>query len=183
MKHTFNKLLCLVLALVMVIGMLPATMFASAADVVVMNANQLLVDDDFDGIANKVKVQATVGGVVYEAVMGDNAFTSIAEAISKASLNTQIYVAAGTYSENFNITQNMEIYGNGMNVNPNNEDWSANAKRADLTKETVLHNSTVGITAKGATNVVLFFHRKIQFEGNDFRQYHQRYGYQLQLFL
>ena len=154
MKHTFNKLLCLVLALVMVIGMLPATMFASAADVVVMNANQLLVDDDFDGIANKVKVQATVGGVVYEAVMGDNAFTSIAEAISKASLNTQIYVAAGTYSENFNITQNMEIYGNGMNVNPNNEDWSANAKRADLTKETVLHNSTVGITAKGATNVV-----------------------------
>lgn len=154
MKHKFNKLLCLVLAILMIVSMLPATMFASAADKVVMSANQLLVDDDFAERSNKETVTATVGGVLYEAEMGTNAFATITEAISKAPANSAIYVAAGVYEETFNITQNIEIYGNGMNINPNNDDWSLSSKRANEANETVLNNTLITVTTKALTKFV-----------------------------
>ena len=154
MKHTIRKLLCLLLALTMTVGLLPVGMFASAADVVVLGAGQLLVDNDFASAANKQIVTAEVGGVTYQGEMGSNAFATIAEAMSKATGNASVYVAPGHYVETFNISQNIKLYGNGMNVNPNNADWSLNPKRSDPTKESIIEGQ-LNISTKALTNIVI----------------------------
>lgn len=154
MKHKINKLLCLVLALLMVIGMLPATMFASAAPVV-LESNQMLVDDDFAGAGAKDTVTASVGGVEYQAVFGVNAFATVIEAVNMVPKDGRIYVAAGEYTGNFSVAKNMEIYGNGMNVNPNNADWSANSARSNLLNESVFDETQITVSQKGMTKFIL----------------------------
>lgn len=154
MKHMFHKGLCLVLALLMIVSMLPATMFASAAGAVVLQGNQFLVDDDFANQPNDAMVSTDVGGVTYTAKMGTNAFATLVDAVKKAAADAVIYVGPGKYTGDFNVVANMEFYGAKMNVNPNNSDWTVNPNRADSTKEAVIHNSLISVTTGGLTKFV-----------------------------
>ncbi len=154
MRTIANKALCLFLVLTMIVGLLPATMFAGAASVVVMGTEQMLVDDDFSSIANGKTATATVGGITYQAVMGTNAFATIAEALTRAKSDNQIYVAAGRYEEKIGIPCNIEMYGNGMNVNPNNADWSLNTKRSNEKNETLIIGD-ISVQKMGLSRVVV----------------------------
>ncbi len=153
MKHTLRKMLCLLLALTITVGLLPVGMFAGAANVVVLGEGQILVDDDFKNAAAKEVVTTEIAGVTYEAVMGTNAFATIPEALSKSTSNGKVYVGPGRYEGNLSITTNIELYGAGMNINPNNADWSHNAQRADESRESVIIGQ-VTISTKALTNVV-----------------------------
>lgn len=153
MKHTIRKMLCLLLALTITVGMLPVSMFAGAASAVVLGEEQYLVDDDFASVATKQTVTAEIGGITYEAVMGTNAFATISEALAKITGQGQVYVAAGRYEENLTITNNVELYGAGMNINPNNADWSLNAQRADESRESLIIG-LVEVTTMALTNFV-----------------------------
>jgi len=153
MKHTFRKMLCLLLALTITVGLLPVGMFAGAAGKVVLGEGQMLVDDDFESAANKEVVTTVIGGVTYEAVMGTNAFATIAEAVSRSTAHGKVYVGPGRYEGNLSITNNIELYGAGMNVNPNNADWTMNAQRADESKESIVIGQ-VNVSTKALTNFV-----------------------------
>ncbi len=155
MKHMFHKGLCLVLALLMTISMLPATLFASAAETVVLQGDQVLVDDDFADQPTDTTVSTVIGGVTYEAVMGTNAFATIPEAAKKVANGGAIYVGPGKYVGDVTFSANIELYGAGMNVNPNNSDWTVNPKRSDLSKESILENTLVSINATGLTKFVV----------------------------
>ena len=139
MKHAFRKMLCLLTALALLIGMIPLSLFAQAADVVVLSTDDVLVDDDFEMAGNRETVQTEVGGIVYQAVKGVNAFATLAEGISKT--NNAVYVGAGRYEGAFSLSSNIALYGAGMNINPNNDDWTMNAKRSDISKESLIIGS------------------------------------------
>lgn len=154
MKHTAHKLLCLFLVLTMTIGLLPATMFAGAADVVVLGQGQILVDDDFANRSPNEKVTAKVAGVTYQAVMGVNAFADLVTAIPRAPDYAKIYVAAGYYDGHLTITSNIEMYGEKMNVNPNNADWTRNPQRNNPKNESVI-NGGIRISKSTLTKCVV----------------------------
>ncbi len=162
MKHAFRKVLCLLTALTLLVGMIPMSMFVSAADVVVLSDDDVLVDDDFESAGNRETVQTEVGGVVYQAVKGVNAFATLGEGISKS--NNAVYVGAGRYEGTFSLSANIALYGAGMNINPNNADWSINPKRANIAKESLIvgvftvtgaHTKLVinGFTFTGASSI------------------------------
>ncbi len=153
MKHAIQRWLCLFLVLTLTVGLLPAGIVSGAPNAVALGAGQFLVDDDFAKASNKDVVTAEVGGVTYQGVMGTNAFASIADALAKTPANSEVYIAAGVYEGGFSISQNMSLYGNGMNVNPNNDDWTLNPKRSNLANETVLIGEIV-ITASKLSKMV-----------------------------
>ena len=153
MKHAFRKVLCLLLVLTMLIGILPTGMFAFAASVAVGDGN-VLVDDDFAAAANNETVTTTVGDTVYQAVKGVNAFDTINEALSKVADGGAVYVGAGRYEGGLTVTANVALYGAGMNINPNTDDWKLNSRRSDLSAESVIVGQ-IQVTTKALTKFVV----------------------------
>ncbi len=80
--------------------------------------NILVVYSGWAGKTGTVPIK--LGGIVYGAIMGVNAFSEIADAATAAGVDNTIYVAAGTYSAQVDVNvSGLKIYGPYAGVSPN----------------------------------------------------------------
>lgn len=141
---SIKRILSMTLMLAMVLTMMVGSFCVSAAAAVTCTAQLVVVDDDFAGKSGAVS--ATVAGTVYNGTMGTTAFATITEAIAKVESSGSIYVAAGIYSETIVLEKSVHLYGNQMNVRPNNIlDISAveNSRAATGANETILQSTQI----------------------------------------
>lgn len=150
-----KRLLAIVLAVLMTVSMLSVMTFAAtpvfAKDYVdatgTIRKDALLVDPKLAGRSGEVSAQWD--GVNYTFTMGENAFGTLAQAMSKADLNmggdrAQILLAAGDYG-NLQINMPIEIYGMGWNTDPNVK--NASDPTADWTRNTKWNSNTSNVNA------------------------------------
>ncbi len=77
-------------------------------------------------------VSIKLGGTVYSATMGTNAFAEIAQAAAVANAGNTIYVAAGTYSTQIDVkVSGLKIYGPYAGVSPN-APFNGSAKNLEI---------------------------------------------------
>lgn len=80
--------------------------------------NILVVCSSWTGKTGSVSIK--LGGLVYRANMGVNAFAEIADAVAAADAGNTVYVAAGAYSTAITVSvANLKIYGPYAGVSPN----------------------------------------------------------------
>jgi len=81
----------------------------------------LIVDDDWADCEEGDRVRIKLGGGVYTAVFGANAFADLATAAPFIKSNYTVYIAAGLYPATASLPgcTNVKIYGPWAGVNPN----------------------------------------------------------------
>ena len=140
---SIKRILSMTLMLAMVLTMMVGSFCVSAA-AVACSVQLVVVDNDFAGKSGAVS--ATVAGTVYNGTMGTTAFATITEAIAKVESGGSIYVAAGIYSETVILDKSVHLYGNQMNVRPNNiidVSQVENSRAATGAKETILQSTQI----------------------------------------
>jgi len=140
---SIKRIMATFLMLVMVFTMVVGTFSVSAAAGVTCADNLIVVDDDFSYKTNGSTVSATVAGVTYTGKLGTTAFATIGEALEVIITQGSIYVAAGVYSEPIALNKGVNLYGNMMDVSPNDSsDISKPAANRAVTgaNETILQD-------------------------------------------
>ncbi len=155
MRHKLSRILALLVAMAMLVGLMPVGMFAFAADAVELPAGKYMVDDDWAKMPNNAQVQLTHQGVTYVGRIGQNAFATLSAAATAATAGADVYVAAGVYTEGVSTNKNIGFYGPGADVNPNMPDWSLNPARGDLAKEAVIKDCVISFSNKASTKMVV----------------------------
>lgn len=155
MRHKLSRIMALLVAMAMLVGLMPVGMFAFAEEAVELPAGKFMVDDDWAKMPNNAQVQLTHKGVTYVGRIGQNAFASLPDAAAAAKSGDDVYVAAGVYTTGVSTNKNIGFYGPGADVNPNMPDWSLNPERADLTKEAVIKDCLITFTNKASTKLVV----------------------------
>ena len=100
MKKILKYLMLFIVIVSLVLLAFPGSLFAVAAP-------EVWVDDDWNGLANST----SVGG---GKVIGEDAFSTIQDAIGRVDSNGTVYVASGTHSRSHNI-----ILRRGVNIKLN----------------------------------------------------------------
>ncbi len=116
---SIKRILALALVLVMAFTTAFGTISVSAATVN-CSASLIVVDDDFASATKGKTVSAVVAGTTYTGKLGTTAFATLQEAYAAVQDQGSIYVAAGIYPGNVEISKAVNFYGNQMGVNPNN---------------------------------------------------------------
>ncbi len=143
---SIKRILATTLMLVMVFTLVMGTFSVSAAAAVTCADNLIVVDDDFASKTKGSTVSATVAGTTYTGKLGTTAFATIGEALEAVITQGSIYVAAGVYSGPIALDKGVSLYGNMMDVNPNDpSDISKAAASRAVTgaNETILQDTQI----------------------------------------
>lgn len=130
---------------------------------VALPSNVLVVSSDWAGKSNNSIVYVKLDGKNYKAYFGINAFADICDAVRVAESNDTIYVTAGVYNGNIDLTRinRLKVYGPWAGVSPNNPDFTcaedlrdANPNRPDANNMDAEAASATEAVYYGTVNMI-----------------------------
>lgn len=154
---SIKRILATILMLVLVSTLVMGTFSVSAAAAVTCSDKLIVVDDDFASKTNGATVSATVAGTTYTGKMGSTAFATLSEAVTAVTSQGSIYVAAGVYTGSIALDKGVHIYGNMMDVNPNDSSdisKAAAARAVTGANESILQDMQFYFAAVEADEIV-----------------------------
>ncbi len=154
---SIKRILATALMLVMIVSLFSGAFSVSAASDVTCTGNLVVVDDDFGTYDKGDSVSAVVAGKTYKGKLGTTAFATIQEAYAKVEEQGSIYVAAGVYAGDLAIDKSVSLYGNKMDVNPNESNDPAQAaddRAVTGPSETILQDMAIFFKEKALEEIL-----------------------------
>ncbi len=125
-------------------------------------ANTYLLGDEISSFATGTKYYTMWDGILYEFVVGKNAFTSVDDVFAACADVPTVILPAGEYTQPLFIPRSINILGVKHGINPNipqfdNPDtaWAISEERNQPNQETYLKNTVIAIEPEGDSAVVI----------------------------